>query len=301
MKDFVVGNTNILISKTPLVNKYITEVKSFPILTPDEEVELVKLAQNGDIIARDKLINSNLRFVISVAKSYANDKNLPDLINEGNIGLIESISCFDHKTGFKLISFSVWHIRKRILGYLSKKNKLIRLPENKSRFIRNTSAIERKLSHELERTPSIDEIIEEYNRDESILRKEKASIDSLTKARVINDGHSDLFSGPMENTKLIDTIDGSMNSPDDNITKESSNTLLMEYINDLNDRDRDIIIRRHGLAGEREMTFMEIGKIYDRSSESIRQRYHSVIMSLRFNMTKQTKGKADINSVSQFF
>ena len=72
-------------------------------------------------------------------------------------------------------------------------------------------------------------------------------------------------------------------------------------INDLNDRDRDIIIRRHGLAGEREMTFMEIGKIYDRSSESIRQRYHSVIMSLRFNMTKQTKGKADINSVSQFF
>jgi RNA polymerase primary sigma factor len=284
-----------------MTNRYINEIGKYPLLTVAEEEDLVKLVKSGDLTAREKLINSNLRFVLSVAKSYANSKNLPDLINEGNIGLIETVELFDPTSGFKFITYAIWHIRKRILSYLSTKNKLIRVPENKVRFVRNSNQVEQRLSQELGRTPSTEEIIDAYLDDDSIQRKEKASTTGLVKAIGMINGTTDLFSSPFENYELIDTIDGSLNQPDSKVIAESDNVLLMSYINTLSKKDRDIIKMRHGFDGNEEMTFLQIGEYYDQTLEAIRIRYKASIRRLRHRMTRQIKGKYNPDKISQFF
>jgi RNA polymerase primary sigma factor len=284
-----------------MTNRYINEIGRYPLLTISEEEDLLLRIKEGDMIAREKLINSNLRFAFSVAKSYARSENLPDLINEANIGLIESVEGFDNNTGFKFITYAIWHIRKRILSYLSVQDRLIRIPSNKLRYVRNSNKIAEQLSQDLGRTPSTEEIVNAYLDDDTILRKEKGSTSELVKAIELNNGTTDLFSSPIENFELINTIDGSMNQPDADVIKESNNELLMEYINLLGAKNRDIVIMRHGIGRKDEMTFLQIGEHYDQTLEAIRIRYHVAIRRLRHKMSRQIIGKYNPDKISQFF
>src|SRR5712675_2096697 len=144
------------------LDKYLQEIGKVDLLTPDEEVELAKRIKEGDQIALEKLVKANLRFVVSVSKQYQNQgMSLPDLINEGNLGLIKAAQRFDETRGFKFISYAVWWIRQSILQSLAEKSRIVRLPLNKIGAINKINKAFSKLEQEYEREPSREEIAKE--------------------------------------------------------------------------------------------------------------------------------------------
>ena len=255
-------------------------------MTSDEELEIARLAENGDVAAREKLITANLRFVISVAKTYNKGAfYISDLINEGNIGLVEAANLFRTDLGFKFISFAVWHIRKNILRFISEKSKQIRIPSNKYRMLREFDKIESRLSHSLQRKPTTSEVIDEYINDDTIINKEKVEdidIDSITETGSAPIG---LFSDDPEKISLIDTIISDDVLPDDMISKETYKDLIMSIIETLPEKEKDIIILRFGLNGEDPKSFTDIAIRYQRTSESIRLWYNRAIKILRHRIT----------------
>lgn len=273
MKNLVLTGENLINAKDVGIDKYLTEVSRIPMMTPDKELEVARRAEQGDVEAQHQLVKANLRFVISVAKTYnKGGLYLADLINEGNIGLLEAASLFRTDFGFKFISFAVWHIRKNILRFIGDKSKNIRLPINKSKLLRDFDKIESRLSQEFERAPSLEEITEEYMKDDTISNKENIDRMSVTISEIerTGAGTASLFSGEDDTLGLIDVLDNGEQSPDHNISRESSKKYIMEVINNLPAMERDVIIKRFGLDGKRPMTYSEIGMTYDFTQESAR-------------------------------
>lgn len=255
---------------------YLKEVSHYPLLTADEEKELAYKIRNGDKRAIDKLVNSNLRFVISVAKQFQNrGVPLEDLIAEGNIGLLHAARLYDGERGIHFISYAVWWIRQRITKAIYYHGSDVRLPtsqiEPKTKILKVSSEFERKVGRE----PTIDELVELTGFTEEFIKKVQLSTNkciSLETPSVSDD----------ENCTLGDCIPDDINPTPDTITDNNVLTEeIMKILNTLNNREHDILCMVFGLNGCNEMSYEEIARKFALSSERVRQITNNLLKTFR--------------------
>ena len=258
------------------LDKYLQEIGKEELLSSDEEVELAQRIRKGDHKALDRLTKANLRFVVSVAKQYQNQGlSLPDLINEGNMGLIKAAERFDETRGFKFISYAVWWIRQSILQALAEQSRIVRLPLNQVGSANKINRLLSKFEQENERRPSIDEISERIDLPE----------DKIDEALRVN-GHHVSVDAPFaegEDNSLLDVLVNE-DAPlvDGELLKESLRAEIAKALQMLNERERNVITAFYGI-GEAEMTLDEIGSKYGLTRERVRQIKEKAIRRLRGN------------------
>ncbi len=260
--------------ESPSLDKYLQEIGKEELITVEEEVELAQRIRKGDEEALEKLIKANLRFVVSVAKQYQNQGlSLPDLINEGNLGLVKAAEKFDETRGFKFISYAVWWIRQSILQALAEQSRIVRLPLNQVGSLNKINKAMARFEQEHERTPSSEELAKELE-----LPREKVA-DTLRVA-----GRHVSVDAPFadgEDNSLLDVLVNS-DSPnaDRGLLNESLATEVDRALETLTDRERDIIKYFFGI-GSSEMTLEEIGEKFDLTRERVRQIKEKAIRRLR--------------------
>ena len=258
------------------LEKYLQEIGHEELLSVEEEVELAQRIKKGDRKALERLTKANLRFVVSVAKQYQNQGlSLPDLINEGNLGLIKAAERFDETRGFKFISFAVWWIRQSILQALAEQSRIVRLPLNQVGSVNKINKALSKFEQENERRPSIDEIAEEVN-----LPHEK-----IESAMKINGRHVSVDApfSDSDDSSLLDIIPND-DSPmaDNTLVIESLKEVIKNTLQQVNERERKIIEAFFGID-QPEMTMAEIGTKYGLTRERVRQIKEKAIRKLRSN------------------
>ncbi len=259
---------------------YLTEVSKISLIKDNEEVELAIRIKGGDEIALNKLISSNLRFVISVAKQYIDaDCTLEDLVTEGNIGLCIAAKKFDHTMGNKFISYAVWWIRRTILDYKANQSKTIRIPTNKITEMFKIKQLISDLEQRLERIPSADEIAEEGNYDvstvELILSLNSRDVTSLDNC-INEDGGT-----------LGDLIeDSSSPSADHLVTTEESETKIENLLSAMKPQERYIVECYYGLIGDEKISMSEIGVELGMSRERVRQIRDKAILKLKYKLIR---------------
>ena len=253
--------------ETASLDKYLQEIGKEGLITAEEEVDLARRIKEGDEVALNKMVKANLRFVVSVSKQYQNQGlSLPDLINEGNLGLIKAARRFDETRGFKFISYAVWWIRQSILQALADQARIVRLPINK---IGNINKINRKfaeLEQIFEREPSADEISSDLDISQSEVEKNmKNSIRHLSLDAPLP-GMED------EDRSLCDVM-GSEESldPSEGLIRESLRSEIQRSLSILSPREKDILNCYFGLSGKHAMTLEEIGEQFDLTRERVRQ------------------------------
>lgn len=248
------------------LEKYLQDVSKEEMITAEEEVELAIKIQGGDERALNRLVRANLRFVISVAKQYQNTGlTLEDLINEGNLGLIEAAKRYDHTKGFKFISYAVWWIRQSILKAAADNSRTIRLPHNRLGEIQKISKASSEFEQKNERIPTAEELSEltemDVNKVEMSLKmsKKQVSID----APMSNDDDNNSLVSVLENS---DTPD-----PTNTLMQESLSQDLERTLSYLKGMEAEVIRLFYGLGGASEMTLEEIGNTFGLTRERIRQ------------------------------
>ncbi len=261
--------------ETASLDKYLQEIGKVDLITADEEVELAQKIKAGDKKALEKLVKANLRFVVSVAKQYQNQGlTLPDLINEGNLGLIKAAKRFDETRGFKFISYAVWWIRQSILQALAEQSRIVRLPLNKIGSINKINKMYAKLEQENERPPSPEELAEALD----------MSINDV-KISLKNAGRHISMDAPLvegEESNLYDVLrSGESPSPDKDLMLESLRTEIERALNTLTPREADVIKLYFGLNGNHMMTLEEIGETFDLTRERVRQIKEKAIRRLK--------------------
>jgi RNA polymerase primary sigma factor len=249
------------------VSRYFQEITKYPMISADEEVELAMRIRNGDDEALEKLVVANLRFVVSVAKQFQNQGlSFPDLINEGNLGLVKAAKKFDETRGFKFISYAVWWIRQSIIQALSEQTRTVRLPLNRLSSIKKISRAIPYLEQQLEREPTDHEIAEylELTNDEvrfaNDIKKRQISFDMPLSPE--GDNEFNLYD-------LVQT--GNIPSPDNKIMHESVMTNIKRALNKLTEREADILIMSYGLGSTPIYTLHDIALKFRMSSERVRQ------------------------------
>ena len=263
--------------QTESFNQYLKEISSIQVLTPEEEIVLVEKTINGDEKAKEELIKKNLRFVVSVAKQYANPQNLlEDLVNEGNYGLIMAVDKFKPEMGFKFISYAVWWIRKVILEHINKYGRMVRIPANKINDLSKIGKQINELEQKLGRDVSIQEIEAEEGEYDFLDMINSYHIDSLDK---------DMSGDESDSVTLADLMSDDSFGPTDNILltqdlKKELNSLL----NTLKPRDKDIMIALFGLDGSQPRTLEDVGEQYGMTRERIRQIRERSLEKLRENI-----------------
>jgi RNA polymerase primary sigma factor len=260
---------------TASLDKYLQEIGKEDLITADEEVELARRIKAGDEVALEKLTKANLRFVVSVAKQYQNQGlSLPDLINEGNVGLIKAARRFDETRGFKFISYAVWWIRQSILQALAEQSRIVRLPLNQVGSLNKIKKVTSKLEQEFERPPSATEIAKEMEVSEQ-------KIDSAMKisTRYVS------VDAPLvadEDTKLIDVmVPGDAPATDDELMRESLGKEIQRSLSTLSEKERDVINLYYGIGMNHGWTLEEIGAKFDLTRERVRQIKEKAIRRLR--------------------
>lgn len=256
------------------LDKYLQEIGKEELISVEEEVELAQKIRKGNRDALEKLTRANLRFVVSVAKQYQNQGlSLPDLINEGNLGLIRAAEKFDETRGFKFISYAVWWIRQSILQALAEQSRIVRLPLNQVGALNKINKALAKFEQEFERTPSIDEL---------------AAILGMPREKVVDtvriSGRHISIDAPFvegEDNSLLDVI-ANPDSPhaDSDLIKESLSREINRALATLTDRERDIIRYFFGI-GCPEKTLEEISEEFDLTRERVRQIKEKAIRRLR--------------------
>ena len=257
------------------LDKYLQEIGREALLPVEEEVELSQKIRKGDRRALDKLVRANLRFVVSVAKQYQNQGlSLPDLINEGNVGLIKAAEKFDETRGFKFISYAVWWIRQTILQALAEQSRIVRLPLNQVSAVNKITKAMTKFEQEYERKPSADELAELVNE-----LPEKIS-DSLRASGRHVSVDAPFIEG--EENSLLDVMTNP-DSPmaDKGLVSESLSTEIDRALGVLNEREKQIIERSFGINNQPEMTLEEIGETFGLTRERVRQIRETAIRKLR--------------------
>ncbi len=258
------------------LEKYLQEIGKEEMLSTEEEVELAQRIRKGDQKALDRLTKANLRFVVSVAKQYQNQGlTLPDLINEGNMGLIKAAEKFDETRGFKFISYAVWWIRQSILQAIAEQSRIVRLPLNQVGSMNKINRILNKFEQENERRPSVDEISERTD-----LPEEK-----IDEAMMVSGRHVSMdapFVDGEENSLLDIMINTDSPMADRELVVESLRSEIAEALQMLNDRERRVVKAFYGI-GEPEMTLEEIGNKYGLTRERVRQIKEKAIRRLRGN------------------
>ena len=258
------------------LDKYLQEIGHEELLTTDQEVELAQRIRKGDKRALERLTKANLRFVVSVAKQYQNQGlSLPDLINEGNGGLIKAAEKFDETRGFKFISYAVWWIRQSILQAIAEQSRLVRLPLNQ---VGSVNKIARELSRfeqEHERKPSVDEIAERVDLPEDkIADAMKANSRHVSMDAPIADG---------EDSSLIDFLSGDSSNTDRELAIESLKAEVSRILKLLTDKEQKVLRAFFGIDGSPEMTLDEIGEKYNLTRERVRQIKEKALRRLRHN------------------
>ena len=258
------------------LEKYLQEIGHEELLTTEQEVELAQKIRKGDKKALERLCKANLRFVVSVAKQYQNQGlSLPDLINEGNLGLIKAAEKFDDTRGFKFISYAVWWIRQSILQAIAEQSRLVRLPLNQVGSVSRIMREAYKFEQEHERKPSINEMAERIDMPE----------DKIADAMNAN-SHEVSVDAPFVNGEEGSIVDSMTNtdSPttDNELVKESLRTEVERMIKLLGDREQKVIKAFFGI-GEPELTLEEIGVKYNLTRERVRQIKEKAIRRIRHN------------------
>ena len=258
------------------LDKYLQEIGHEELISAEEEVELARRIKTGDRKALEKLTKANLRFVVSVAKQYQNQGlSLPDLINEGNIGLLKAAEKFDETRGFKFISYAVWWIRQSILQAIAEQGRVVRLPLNQVGCVNRINKVLSKFEQENERRPSVDEIA-----DKTDLPHEKIEDVLKVNTRQVS------VDAPMadgDGTSMIDFMQSdSDSSTDEELLKESLRAEIASALSVLNDRERNVIEAFYGI-NQPECTMEEIGKKYGLTRERVRQIREKAIRRLKQN------------------
>ncbi|MBO7591621.1 MAG: RNA polymerase sigma factor RpoD/SigA [Prevotella sp.] len=262
------------------LEKYLQEIGREDLLSTDEEVELAQRIRKGDRKALDKLTKANLRFVVSVAKQYQNQGlSLPDLINEGNLGLIKAAEKFDETRGFKFISYAVWWIRQSILQAIAEQSRIVRLPLNQVGSVNKINRMLNKFEQENERRPSVDEISEQID-----LPEEKVGEAMLANTRHVSVDAP--FVDGEDNSLLDVLVNDDAPLADRQLVLESLREEISNVLQTLNDRERCVIKAFYGI-GEPEMTLEEIGNKYGLTRERVRQIKEKAIRRLRGNTKNQ--------------
>ncbi|MCM1373453.1 MAG: RNA polymerase sigma factor RpoD/SigA [Bacteroides sp.] len=256
------------------LDKYLQEIGREQLLTVEEEVELSQRIRKGDRQALDILVKSNLRFVVSVAKQYQNQGlSLPDLINEGNVGLIKAAEKFDETRGFKFISYAVWWIRQTILQALAEQSRIVRLPLNQVSAVNKISKAITKFEQDHERKPSPEELAELVNElPEKINDSLRASGRHVSVDAPFVEGEDNSPLDVMENTDAP--------AADHALINESLQMEISRALEILNERERDIIEMSFGIS-QPEMTLEEIGDRFGLTRERVRQIREKAIRKLR--------------------
>lgn len=256
------------------LDKYLQEIGREGLLTVDEEVEMSQRIRKGDRRALDKLVRANLRFVVSVAKQYQNQGlSLPDLINEGNVGLIKAAEKFDETRGFKFISYAVWWIRQTILQALAEQSRIVRLPLNQVSAVNKITKAMTKFEQENERKPSADELAELVNElPEKISDSLRASGRHVSVDAPFVEGE--------ENSLLDVMVNHDSPMADRTLVNESLSTEISRALSMLNEREKDIVEMSFGI-NHQEMTLEEIGERFGLTRERVRQIREKAIRKLR--------------------
>ncbi|MEG1556132.1 MAG: RNA polymerase sigma factor RpoD/SigA, partial [Bacteroidales bacterium] len=251
--------------ETASLDKYLHDIGKVELITAEEEVELARKIKNGDQAALEKLTKSNLRFVVSVAKQYQNQGlNLPDLINEGNLGLIKAAQRFDETRGFKFISYAVWWIRQSILQALAEQSRIVRLPLNKIGTINKINKAYAYLEQELEREPKAEEIANLLDITEAEVK------DSLRNSSRHLSMDASLTQD--EDNNMYDVLKAEeAPTPDKGLLYESLKMEISRVISTLPQREADIVKLYFGLDSKHPMTLEEIGEKFDLTRERVRQ------------------------------
>lgn len=258
------------------LDKYLQEIGHEELLTTDEEVELAQRIRKGDKRALERLTKANLRFVVSVAKQYQNQGlSLPDLINEGNVGLIKAAEKFDETRGFKFISYAVWWIRQSILQAIAEQSRLVRLPLNQVGSVNKITRELNKFEQEHERKPSVDEIAERVDLPEDkIADAMKANSRHVSMDAPIADG---------EDSSMIDFLSGDSSNTDRELAIESLKAEVSRILKLLTDKEQKVLKAFFGIDGSPEMTLDEIGEKYNLTRERVRQIKEKALRRLRHN------------------
>ncbi|MBI3195691.1 MAG: RNA polymerase sigma factor RpoD/SigA [Ignavibacteriae bacterium] len=257
------------------LDKYLQEIGRVELLTPDEEIELAKRIKKGDQKALEKLTKANLRFVVSVAKQYQNQGlSLGDLINEGNLGLINAAKRFDETRGFKFISYAVWWIRQSILQALAEQSRIVRLPLNRVGALNKIGKAFSSLEQEFEREPSASELAEELD----------MSLYEVSDTLKISGRHLSMDApfAQGEDNRLLDVIqDERTPMPDTTLIKDSLSKEVERALNTLTEREAEVIRLYFGLGREHSLTLEEIGEKFKLTRERVRQIKEKAIRRLR--------------------
>ncbi len=258
------------------LDKYLQEIGHEELLTTDEEVGLAQRIRKGDKRALERLTKANLRFVVSVAKQYQNQGlSLPDLINEGNVGLIKAAEKFDETRGFKFISYAVWWIRQSILQAIAEQSRLVRLPLNQVGSVNKITRELNKFEQEHERKPSVNEIAERVDLPEDkIADAMKANSRHVSMDAPIADG---------EDSSMIDFLSGDSSNTDRELAIESLKAEVSRILKLLTDKEQKVLRAFFGIDGSPEMTLDEIGEKYNLTRERVRQIKEKALRRLRHN------------------
>ncbi|MDO7172931.1 RNA polymerase sigma factor RpoD/SigA [Mariniflexile sp. AS56] len=257
------------------LDKYLQDISKIPLITAEEEVELAQRIRQGDQVALDKLTTSNLRFVVSVSKQYQNQGlTLPDLINEGNAGLVKAAKRFDETRGFKFISYAVWWIRQAILQALAEQSRIVRLPLNKIGSINKINKAYSFLEQTHERPPSAEEIANTLELTISDVKQSmKISSRHVSMDAPLKDG---------ETSTLYDVVNSNESPrPDMDLMKDSLNLEINRALNTLSDKEAEVIRNYYGISNNQPMSLEEIGEAFGLTRERVRQIKEKGIRRLR--------------------
>jgi len=261
--------------ETPSLDKYLHEIAKLQLITPEEEVTLAKKIRQNDQVALERLINANLRFVVSVAKQYQNQGlSLPDLINEGNLGLIKAAQRFDETRGFKFISYAVWWIRQSILQSLAEQARIVRLPLNKIGAINKVNNTFARLEQEFQREPTSNEIADILD----------MVPDDVKEALKITSRHVSMdapLKSDEENTLYDILLSSDASSPDAGLIDDSLKREIERSLSTLSNREASIVNLYYGLNDQPPYSLEEIGKILNLTRERVRQIKEKAIKKLK--------------------
>ncbi len=256
------------------LDKYLQEIGREELITVEEEVELAQRIKQGDQLALEKLTRANLRFVVSVAKQYQNQGlSLPDLINEGNLGLIKAAEKFDETKGFKFISYAVWWIRQSILQAIAEQSRIVRLPLNQVGSLNRINKAFTKFEQEFERAPSAGELANALEVPE----------DKVFDTLKVSGKHKSMdapFSDEENNSLLDVLVNKESPNADKGLLQESLKKEIERALSTLTERERDVIIYFFGISCQ-EMTLEEIAEKFDLTRERVRQIKEKAIRRLR--------------------
>ena len=254
---------------------YLKEISNYPLISREEEIDLTKDIKKGSQKSLEKLTRSNLRFVVSVAKKYQNQGvSLADLINEGNVGLIRAAHKFDETKGIKFISYAVWWIRQAILQALAEQSRIVRVPLNRAGTLYKIGKKSSRLTQELGRKPTVEEIAEGMD----------ISLEEVRKTLSISQSHLSLDAPltPGEDNRLLDYLPDNYNrGPQESAFENALSNAIEDSLSTLKEREAKILRLYFGLGGQEPMTLEQIGSVLGITRERVRQIKEKAISRLR--------------------